>query len=82
MTHLANVVAGQVEADERGVDWENLGEERGCGLRQLIATEVQHGEALVGLQGMGDCLATLVLDTVEAEVEGDQVGVVCQCVSQ
>lgn len=43
---------------------------------------MKRGEALVGFQGMGNGLAALVLDAVEAEVEGDQVGVVCQGMSQ
>lgn len=82
VTHQPDVVAGEVEVDECGVDGEHLGQECGCGLRQLIASEVQRGEALVGLQGVGNCLATLVLDAVEVEVEGDKVGVVCQGMSQ
>ena len=76
------MVAGQVDAGERGVDGKHLGEERGGGLGQLVAPEVQCGEALVGLQGMGERLAALVFDAVEAQVEGEEVGVVRQRVSQ
>lgn len=43
------MIAGQVDAGERGVDSEHLGEEGGGGLREFIAPEVQGCEALVGL---------------------------------
>ena len=76
--HQPDVVAGQVDAAER----EHLGQEGRGGLGQLVAPEVQRGEALVGMQGVGECLAALILDAVEAQVEGDEVAVVPQGVSQ
>lgn len=76
------MVAGQVDAGERGVDGEHLGQEGRSGLGQLVAPEVQRGEALVGMQGVGERLAALILDAVEAQVEGDEVAVVPQGVSQ
>lgn len=82
VAHQSNVVAGQVDFGECGVDGEHLGEEGGRRLRQLITTEVQRGEALIGLQGVGKCLAALILNAVKAQVEGEEVGVVRQGVSQ
>jgi hypothetical protein len=65
----ADVIVEKVELRQRGVDHEGVGDVGSAAIVDAGAAESEAGELGIGTQGLGDVLAALGPNVVDAEVE-------------